>query len=206
VAPHVEGRPSKPPRSLRYKMADELEPPTLEEMRVAIDSMAPPRNRVPWGWIGAGAVAAAAIVVAAVVVTRAETKAPVAVVSTAIPPVPSASSPAPPRQVMVRTIPAAQLLKDGAALGTTPTTVSVDPAAHSVVHYTLKAAGYADQDVVIGPDTGPEVNVELTKLAAAPPPPPAVPTAANYQQRPRPPQAPPHAPTGPESNLPDPFK
>jgi serine/threonine-protein kinase len=46
-----ERRPSRPPISVRYRMADELEPPTLEEMRVAIDSVLPVKRVVPWGWI-----------------------------------------------------------------------------------------------------------------------------------------------------------
>jgi serine/threonine protein kinase len=44
---------SRPPPSVRYRMADELEPPSLAEMRVAIDSVLPPRRAVPWGWIAA---------------------------------------------------------------------------------------------------------------------------------------------------------
>ncbi|HEX8792731.1 MAG TPA: serine/threonine-protein kinase [Polyangiaceae bacterium] len=47
-------RPSKPPHSVKWKMADELEPPSLAEMRVAIDSVLPARRPVPWGWIAGG--------------------------------------------------------------------------------------------------------------------------------------------------------
>ena len=52
---------SKPPASVRFRMADELEPPTLAEMRGAIDSVLPIRRVVPWAWIlgGAGVLAAA---------------------------------------------------------------------------------------------------------------------------------------------------
>jgi len=60
VAPHSgrgPGRASSPPR---FAMADELEPPTLEEMRVAIDSVTPPKRAAPWAWIVAAGVAAAA--------------------------------------------------------------------------------------------------------------------------------------------------
>jgi hypothetical protein len=100
VATHVEGRPSKPPRSVRYKMADELEPPTLEEMRVAIDSMAPPKNRVPWGWIaGAVAVVAALVVVAVTVLstTRTNPVAPSPTVARVVPPPTApAAAPSPP--------------------------------------------------------------------------------------------------------------
>jgi hypothetical protein len=64
VASHLSGRPSKPPSSVRYRMADELEPPTLAEMRVAIDSVLPPRRVVPWGWIlGLAGVIVAGLVV-----------------------------------------------------------------------------------------------------------------------------------------------
>jgi hypothetical protein len=63
VAPRSSRNPdrrSAPP--LRFPMADELEPPTLEEMRVAIDSAVPPKRLAPWGWL----VAAAFLVMAAV--------------------------------------------------------------------------------------------------------------------------------------------
>ncbi len=50
-------RPSKPPPSVKWKMADELEPPSLAEMRVAIDSVLPARRSAPWGWIASGAAA-----------------------------------------------------------------------------------------------------------------------------------------------------
>ena len=67
VATHLSGRASKPPSSVRYRMADELEPPTLAEMRVAIDSVLPPRRVVPWGWIlGLAGVIVAGIVAWAV--------------------------------------------------------------------------------------------------------------------------------------------
>jgi hypothetical protein len=42
-------------------MADELEPPSLAEMRVAIDSVLPAQRAVPWGWI-VGSVAALAVI------------------------------------------------------------------------------------------------------------------------------------------------
>jgi serine/threonine-protein kinase len=51
IAPRLEARPGRPPASIRFRMADELEPPTLEEMRVRIDSVLPPRRAVPWGWL-----------------------------------------------------------------------------------------------------------------------------------------------------------
>jgi serine/threonine protein kinase len=62
-ADHLRARPSKYPASMRYPMADELEPPSLAEMRVAIDSVLPPRRVIPWVFlIGAGAVIASAAV------------------------------------------------------------------------------------------------------------------------------------------------
>jgi hypothetical protein len=79
---------------MRYRMADELEPPTLAEMRGAIDSLLPPQRPVPWGWIAAlaGVMAAAAITWA--LVERSNRGAPVApappilAVSTAITAIP----------------------------------------------------------------------------------------------------------------------
>ena len=64
VAPLGDARLSRaPPASVRFRMADELEPPTLEEMRVAIDSALPPRRVVPWAWIvGVGAALVSAVV------------------------------------------------------------------------------------------------------------------------------------------------
>ncbi len=62
VAP-CSGRPSRPSAAPRFAMADELEPPTLEEMRNAIDSVVPPKRPAPWVWIvGAGVVVAATTV------------------------------------------------------------------------------------------------------------------------------------------------
>ncbi len=62
VAPH-SGRPSRPSAPPRFAMADELEPPSLQEMRVAIDSVTPPMRPSPWRWIvGAGALVVAATV------------------------------------------------------------------------------------------------------------------------------------------------
>jgi len=63
IADRLSGRPSKPPSSMRYRMADELEPPSLAEMRVAIDSVLPPRRVIPWAWIiGVGALLVSAAV------------------------------------------------------------------------------------------------------------------------------------------------
>ena len=51
IADRLSARPSRPPVSVRYRMADELEPPSLAEMRVAIDSVLPPMRVIPWAWI-----------------------------------------------------------------------------------------------------------------------------------------------------------
>ena len=45
-------------------MADELEPPSLAEMRVAIDSVLPAQRAVPWGWIVGSVAGLAAIATA----------------------------------------------------------------------------------------------------------------------------------------------
>jgi serine/threonine-protein kinase len=60
IAPHLsahESRASRGPTSVRFRMADELEPPTLEEMRVGIDGFALPKRALPWGWIAGFAAA-----------------------------------------------------------------------------------------------------------------------------------------------------
>ncbi len=62
VAPRSSRNPDRRSAPPRYPMADELEPPTLQEMRVAIDSALPPKRLTPWGWL----VAAAFLVMAAV--------------------------------------------------------------------------------------------------------------------------------------------
>jgi len=106
-SPRSSRRPSRIPSGMRYRMADELEPPTLAEMRGAIDSLLPPRRVVPWGWIAAltGVMAAAAITWAVVERTGrhapAVQVAPIPAVSTAItaipppPPLVSASATVP---------------------------------------------------------------------------------------------------------------
>jgi len=57
-------RPPAPPVSVKWKMADELEPPSLAEMRVAIDSVLPAQRAVPWGWIVGSVAGLAAIATA----------------------------------------------------------------------------------------------------------------------------------------------
>jgi serine/threonine-protein kinase len=62
VAPRSSRNPDRRSAPPRFPMADELEPPTLEEMRVAIDSALPPKRLAPRGW----AVAAVFLVMAVV--------------------------------------------------------------------------------------------------------------------------------------------
>jgi serine/threonine-protein kinase len=62
------------PARARFRMADELEPPTFEELRVGIDGLVVPRRVVPWGWLaglGAALVCAAVAWVVARGVTHA---------------------------------------------------------------------------------------------------------------------------------------
>jgi eukaryotic-like serine/threonine-protein kinase len=97
VASHLSGRPSKAPPEMRYRMADELEPPTLEEMRLAIDSVLPPRRVVPWGWIlGLGGMLVAVLVAWALVPSGAPAPelptAPVATSGADVPPPPAAAT------------------------------------------------------------------------------------------------------------------
>jgi serine/threonine-protein kinase len=104
IAARLEMLPNKAPASVRYRMADELEPPTLEEMRVAIDSMPPSKRSPPWRWIGAGGGALLVVVAASVFLFRApRERTPGLAVSTAMlpPPVvattPSAAPDPPPQ-------------------------------------------------------------------------------------------------------------
>jgi serine/threonine-protein kinase len=109
VAPHSgrsPGRTSSPPR---YAMADELEPPTLEEMRVAIDSITPPKRSAPWGWLVAAGVLVAAAMLTWAVLGRGPGPSPPAPVqpvtqvslTPAIPPPPPPSALAPPPSATV---------------------------------------------------------------------------------------------------------
>jgi len=95
-ADHIGARPSKYPGSMRYPMADELEPPSLAEMRVAIDSVLPPRRVIPWAFlVGVGAVLASAAVGWALLEHRAPPVSSLPVVPVAIPALPI--PPPPPR-------------------------------------------------------------------------------------------------------------
>jgi serine/threonine-protein kinase len=103
IASVLDTHPSRAQASVRYRMADELEPPTLEEMRVAIGSEPPSRQKLRWGWIalGGGTVVAGLAVFALVFeVPRGEPPRPasstatVAVIAPApLEPLPSSTSP-----------------------------------------------------------------------------------------------------------------
>jgi serine/threonine-protein kinase len=73
IAPRLReiaaGRDTVPPAraarapAIRYRMADELEPPTLEEIRAGTESLRLPVRRVPWPWlVGSVGVGVAALV------------------------------------------------------------------------------------------------------------------------------------------------
>jgi serine/threonine-protein kinase len=49
--PAQESRGSRAPASVRFRMADELEPPTLDEMRFGAEGFVVPKRAFPWGWI-----------------------------------------------------------------------------------------------------------------------------------------------------------
>jgi eukaryotic-like serine/threonine-protein kinase len=91
-AAHLSARPSRPPARPRYPMADELEPPSLAEMRVAIDSVLPPRRVIPWALlIGVAAILVTAAVGWALVDHRsgpASAALPVAPAATPVSPIP----------------------------------------------------------------------------------------------------------------------
>jgi serine/threonine-protein kinase len=53
IAPRLDMPAHHVPPSVRYRMADELEPPTLEELRVAIGSDPPLKRTFRWWWLGA---------------------------------------------------------------------------------------------------------------------------------------------------------
>ena len=69
----------------RFRMADELEPPTLEEMRAASDSTMPTPRSSPWIWVAAVGFVAVIVAVGVVFVVRPATPA-ASVPSAAVPP------------------------------------------------------------------------------------------------------------------------
>ncbi len=84
--PHLDGaspRQSRMPP--RFRMADELEPPTLEEMRAASDSTMPTPRTSPWIWIGVAGVVLAIGIGGVVLATGSSTPAATAPSTTAPP-------------------------------------------------------------------------------------------------------------------------
>jgi serine/threonine-protein kinase len=102
VAPRVDGSAaSKRSQAPPFRMADELEPPTLEEMRVAADSRMPPKRSLLGVWIVLGCVGAALLAALAFMLRPTSTSdadaasvvasAPVLVPRPSAPPLPVAS-------------------------------------------------------------------------------------------------------------------
>jgi serine/threonine protein kinase len=96
VAPRLDGSaPSRRSQAPPFRMADELEPPTLEEIRVAADSRMPPKRSLVGLWIalgclGLGLVAALAFALR----TSPSPQSAATVVVASAPPIPSAIPPA----------------------------------------------------------------------------------------------------------------
>jgi serine/threonine protein kinase len=167
-------QPAPPP----FRMADELEPPTLEEMRVAVDSFVPPRRAMPWRWI-ALAGGGASLLVAGVVAARALREpapahsASASIESSAVGSAPAASASAPvvapsavsakaAKAVVLVATPSATVFKGAETLGVTPLTVTVDSSSPAV-RYTLKASGFVDQEVTLDGSSPAELAVALQR-------------------------------------------
>jgi serine/threonine-protein kinase len=169
---------SRPPPRPVFKMANELEPPTMDEVRAAIDSAVPLPPRRPLWLMGVVAVCVTALLAVGLLVVL-KPKAPDApVAAAAVMPTPSAPTVAVPppsrieeKPVRVIATPAAQVYRGDALIGTTP--VELKPGS-----YTLRAAGHIDQPLTIDRASGPDVTVELTKAAPPPQPPKAQKPAA----------------------------
>jgi len=128
-------RPPAPPTSVKWKMADELEPPSLAEMRVAIDSVLPAQRAVPWGWIVGCVAALAAIATAWALLGRSGGEPPPAAAATAsaaivaaptstIPPPPAPSASAEPAAAPTSSSPASPA---AAAVSAPPAPASTRP-------------------------------------------------------------------------------
>ena len=163
-------QPAPPP----FRMADELEPPTLEEMRVALDSIAPPKYAVPWRWI-ALAGGGASLLVAGVVAARAMSapspsppsamsSASIAIATASAPAASSASSAATSKAVVLTATPPAKVYQGDTLVGTTPVTLPVSGSAPAI-HYTVKAPGFLDQDVAIDASSPSALALALQRVA-----------------------------------------
>ena len=176
ISRQVEGvrprrsQPAPPP----FRMADELEPPTLEEMRVALDSIAPPKYAVPWRWI-ALAGGGASLLVAGVVAARAMSapspsppsamsSASIAIATASAPAASSASSAATSKAVVLTATPPAKVYQGDTLVGTTPVTLPVSGSAPAI-HYTVKAPGFLDQDVAIDASSPSALALALQRVA-----------------------------------------
>jgi serine/threonine protein kinase len=125
-ADRLNGRPSRAPASMHYPMADELEPPSLAEMRVGIDSVLPPRRVSPWVFlVGIGALLVSAAMAWALVERR---PAPVSAL-----PMAATATPAPPD-------PPPPLLAPATASATAAPIKSVRPTASAVSTATVHAS------------------------------------------------------------------
>jgi serine/threonine-protein kinase len=99
VAEHFEPWPGRGPPQVRYRMADELEPPTMEEMRVAIQRSAWPRRTLLRVGVGAVGVTCLLAVVVGWGTSRAPPPAAAVVPQPRLPPAVSVevlAAPAPP--------------------------------------------------------------------------------------------------------------
>jgi serine/threonine-protein kinase len=121
------------PPSVRYRMADELEPPTLEEMRLAIDSVLPPRRVVPYTWLGAAAAVILAATAGWAIVERAGVREKVpAAAATANPPATTSEAVPPAPAEPVRAASAASSAVSGTGAATPPPTgVALPPATNA---------------------------------------------------------------------------
>jgi serine/threonine-protein kinase len=117
-----------PPR-MHYRMADELEPPTLEEIRAGTESLRPPMGawaRPPWRWLAGFVGVVGVVVLVCAILARSEKRPPPAPVPavTAAP----AEIPAPPP---IPSIPVSVTLPSTSATQTTPLPATHAPPRHT---------------------------------------------------------------------------
>ncbi len=100
-------------------------------------------------------------------------------------PRPAASPPPPPTaSVWVTSTPPAEVWSGGAQVGTTPMSLTV-PASATPVKYLLKAPGYLDRELMVGPTTGPQLHSSLQRRAV-----PTAPTVSHTTPAPPAPNRP----------------